>query len=80
MYKPLGNKVVIERIESKKETGFGLILTKTDEVDRSVVKSIGSDVVEVELNDEVLVNWNKAVKIENELYVIPVTEIVCIFE
>ena len=80
MYKPLGNKVLVERIEGKKETGFGLILTKTDEVDRSVVKSIGSDVVEVELNDEVLVNWNKAVKIENELYVIPVTEIVCIFE
>ena len=34
----------------------------------------------VEVGDEVLLNWVKAVKVEDETYVVPITEVIFIYE
>ena len=59
--------------------GLSSILKSSDEPDRAKVISIGNKVDEVFINDVVLINWNKATKIENETYVVPVTEVVWIY-
>ena len=80
MYRPLGDKVVVKRIPAKKETASGIILRHTEDPDRGVVQFIGPDVTEVQIDEQVLVNWNAARKVEDETYVVPVTEIIWIFE
>jgi co-chaperonin GroES (HSP10) len=76
--KPLQNKVLIERLESVKETASGIILKSSEEPDRAKVLAIGPDVTEVEVGDIVLLNWNAAVK-SGDNYVISIDHVVFIY-
>jgi co-chaperonin GroES (HSP10) len=77
--KPTRDNIIVERIIREAATASGIILKSSDEPDRAKVISIGNKVDEVFINDVVLINWNKATKIENETYVVPVTEVVWIY-
>jgi co-chaperonin GroES (HSP10) len=77
--KPLRNNIVVTRMAAEKQTASGIILKNTEEPDRAKVVAIGPKVDEVQIGDELLVNWNKAVKVENEDYIVPITEVVFIY-
>jgi len=76
--KPLGNRIVIERVEGSKQTESGIILKSSNEPDKAKVISIGPKVDEVEVGDVVLVNWNAAVKL-GDYYVITIDHVVFIY-
>jgi co-chaperonin GroES (HSP10) len=81
MIKPLGNKVVVERLVKKDNTTeSGIILKSNEEPDRAIIMAIGSEVDEVQVGEVVLINWNKATKYKDETFVIPVTEVVFVYE
>jgi chaperonin GroES len=76
--KPLGNRIVVERIEASKETESGIILRSTPDPDKAKVLAIGPLVNEVEVGDVVLLNWNAAVK-SGDNYVITIDHVVFIY-
>lgn len=77
--KPLRDNIIVTRIAAEKQTTSGIILKRTEEPDRAKVESLGDKVDEVLIGDTVLINWNKAIKIENEKYVVPVNEVIFIY-
>jgi co-chaperonin GroES (HSP10) len=77
--KPLGNRIVVERIEASKTTDSGIILRSTPDPDRAKVMAIGPLVDEVEIDDVVLLNWNAATK-SGDYYVIPIDHVIFIYE
>ena len=76
--KPLGNRIVVERIEASKETESGIILRSTPDPDKAKVLAIGPNVNEVEVGDIVLLNWNAATK-SGDHYVIPIDHVIFIY-
>ena len=84
--KPTRNNVLVERIPGAKLTDTGIILKSTLDPDRGKVEAIGPEVEEVSIGEEVFLNWNAATKIDKsigvgyERYIVPVTEIVFVFE
>ena len=83
--KPIKSNVIVELIEKEKVTSGGIILQKADptEANRGLVVSIGPEVTDIVLGQEVLPNWNAAKKMkfeEQNLYVVDEEEIVLIFE
>ena len=83
--KPIKNKVILELIEKEKVTSGGIVLQKADptEANRGLVVAIGPEVTDVEVGQEVLPNWNAAMKMkydDSQLYVVDQDEIVLIFE
>ena len=83
-YRPTGSNVIVSRIEGSKETESGIILKSSQEPDKAKIIAIGPDVTEVAVDEVALVNWNSSRKItgveEEELYVIPITEVIFIYE
>ena len=77
--KPTKDNIIVERIIKEAATASGIILKSSDEPDKAKVVSIGDKVDEVNVNDVVLINWNKATKIEKETYVVPIKEVVWIY-
>lgn len=77
---PTRNNVLVERIPGVKTTTSGILLKTSFDPDRGKVKSIGPEVSEVSLNEEVFLDWNKATKVENDLYIVSVEDIVFVFE
>jgi co-chaperonin GroES (HSP10) len=77
---PLRDNILVERIAAEKATASGIILKSTGEPDRAVVLAIGSKVDEVQIGEELLVNWNKAVKVEGENYILPIGDVICVYE
>ena len=80
MIKPLGNKIVVERIVADKTTSSGIILQSTQEPDKAKIIALGSEVNEVVVGDIVLINWNVAKRIEGETYIIPITDVIFVYE
>lgn len=80
MFRPTGNNVLIERIAAAKETASGIILKSSEEPDKAKIIAIGSDVEDVSVDEFALVNWNAATMVEDELYIIPIDQIILIFE
>jgi chaperonin GroES len=80
--KPLNNNVIIKRIKKEEVSSGGIVLPggDRDEADRALVEAIGPDVTDVKVGDTVLVNWQKAPKIEGELYKVIMEDIIGIFE
>ena len=76
--RPLHNKVIVERIAGQNVTDSGIVLQRSNEVDRAKVIAIGPDVDEVSVDDIVLIDWNKAVK-AGDNYVLTVDNIVLIY-
>lgn len=77
--KPLHNKVIVERVAGATTTESGIILQRSDEVDRAKIVSVGPDVTEVSVGEVALIDWNKAVKF-GDLYVVTVNNIVFVYE
>jgi co-chaperonin GroES (HSP10) len=81
---PLKDKILISRIAGEKQTEFGIILKRAEGPDRALVESIGPKVDEVSVGDEVLVNWNGAVKVSGkelvkEYYVVAIEHVILIY-
>ena len=76
---PLRNNIIVSRVAAEKQTSSGIILKTAEGPDRAKVIALGPKVDEVQIGDEVLLNWNQASKIDNETYVVPITEVIFIF-
>ena len=82
--KPLKDKIVVSRIAGEKQTEFGIILKSSEGPDRALVESIGPKVDEVAIGDEVLINWNGAVKVsgkelDKEFYVVAIEHVILVY-
>jgi co-chaperonin GroES (HSP10) len=77
---PLRNNVIVEKLEKELTTSSGIILKSNDEADKARVIAIGPEVTDVEVNNILLINWNKATKLMDNLYQINVDEIIGIFD
>jgi co-chaperonin GroES (HSP10) len=78
--KPLGNKIAITRVAAEKQTDSGIVLQRSDEPDVAIVEVIGPDVEDVQVGDKLLINWNKAVKAQDELYIVTEDEVIWVYE
>jgi len=78
--KPTASNVHITRVAAEKQTSSGIILKSSEEPDKARVEAIGKDVTDLEVGEIVLVNWNKATKVEGESYIIPEADIIMVFE
>jgi len=82
--KPLKDKILVSRIAGEKQTEFGIILKTSDGPDKALVESIGPKVDEVSVGDEVLINWNGAVKVsgkelDKEFYVVAIEHVILVY-
>jgi co-chaperonin GroES (HSP10) len=77
-YVPLNKNVIIERKTPEKVSTGGIILQSSIEPDRAIVIATGDESVKV--GDELLLNWNKAYKIEKETYRIHIDDVIAVFE
>jgi co-chaperonin GroES (HSP10) len=80
MYKPLRDNIIVEKLEKDLTTASGIILKSNDDADKAKVIAIGPDVTDVALNEVLLVNWNKAKKIENDTYQINIQDVIGVFD
>lgn len=77
---PLRNNVIVEKLEKELTTSSGIILKSTDEADKAKVIAVGSEVTDVAVGNIILINWNKATKLMDNLYQVNINEVVAIFE
>jgi len=78
--KPLRDNIIIVKEEKSLTTSSGIILKTNDEADRARVIAIGPDVVDVQVDDLVIVNWNKAQIIDRDNFRISVLEVIGVLE
>lgn len=76
--RPLQNKVLVKRIPGETTTSSGIVLQRSNEVDKAEVLAIGPEVEEVNVGDIVLLDWNKAIKAADN-YLLTVDNIVLIY-
>ena len=85
MLVPIKSKVLIQLIEKDKTTETGIILpvADRDEANKATVIAIGDKVLDVQINDTVLPNWNQAIETKYEskrkTYIIDEKDIVLVF-
>jgi co-chaperonin GroES (HSP10) len=80
MIKPLASKIAVKRIAATKTSSGGIILQRTEEPDRAEVVALGPKVTEVAIGDQVLLNWNGAIKSgEADLFVIDIEHVIFIY-
>ena len=78
--KPLRDNIIVKRVAHERKTESGLILqSNAGEPDKAEVVSVGPKVDEVSIGDLLLVNWNKAVKVQDEEYIIPITDVILVY-
>jgi len=80
MYTPLHDKIIVQRLEKVNQTDSGIILKSSPEPDRAKVIAVGPDVEEVAIGEEILVNWNGAIKVKDDIYTLKVEHVVGVFE
>jgi co-chaperonin GroES (HSP10) len=91
MLAPLKNKVLVRLLRKPRVTsgGIALIAGDKEEPSRAVVKSIGEGVDEVQLEDVVMFDWNKAKHVlwvdpdtyeKEDYWLVDVTDIIWVFE
>ena len=76
--KPFSNNVIVKRSEKILTTASGILLQRTDEADYADIVSIGPDVVDVAVNDKVLLDCNKAIKIDKDNSKISVDNVIAV--
>ena len=73
-FKPIGERVLVERLEKKKKTASGIIIPDNakEKPLMGVVKAIGSEVKDVKVNDKVVFGKYSGteVKLEGTEYLI----------
>jgi co-chaperonin GroES (HSP10) len=77
-YVPLNRNVIVERKAPEKVSSGGIILQSSIEPDRAIVIATGDE--SLSIGEELLINWNKAYKIENETYRIHIDDVIAVFE
>jgi co-chaperonin GroES (HSP10) len=77
---PLRNNIIVQRVEKDLTTASGIVLKTNDEADKALITAIGPDVEEVAVGDSVLINWNKAYKLDKEIYKVNVDDVIAVFE
>lgn len=78
--RPLRDNIIVKRLPTDLTTPSGLILKTSDEPDRAEVTALGSQVTEVSVGEVIALNWNKATQIGNDEYILPITEVVFVYE
>ena len=78
-YIPLNDKIIVERLEASKETASGIILKSSGEPDRATVITVADNLDEVSINDELLVNWNGAAKLDENTYRIHIDNVIAVY-
>ena len=77
-YVPLNRNVIVERKAPEKVSAGGIILQSSLEPDRAIVVATSDE--SLSIGEELLINWNKAYKIENEIYRIHIDDVIAVFE
>ena len=77
-YVPLNRNVIVERKAPEKVSSGGIILQSSLEPDRAVVVATSDE--SLSIGEELLINWNKAYKIEKEIYRIHIDDVIAVFE
>ncbi len=86
MLVPIKSKVLIQLIEKAKTTETGIILpvADRDELNKATVIAIGDKVLDVQVNDTILPNWNQAIETQydkgHKTYIIEEKDIVLVFD
>ena len=86
MLVPIKSKVLIELMEKETTTTGGIFLAipDRDDINKAKVIAIGDKVLDVQVNDTVLVNWNQAIETkyddERKTYIIDEKDIVLVFD
>jgi co-chaperonin GroES (HSP10) len=86
MLVPIKSKILIELLEKETTTPAGIVLAvpDRDDINKAKVIAIGDKVLDVQVGDTVLVNWNQAVETkyddERKTYIIEESGIVLVFE
>jgi co-chaperonin GroES (HSP10) len=86
MLVPIKSKVLIELLEKETTTPGGIVLAipDRDDINKAKVIAIGDKVLDVQVGDTVLVNWNQAVETKyddgRKTYIIEEDGIVLIFD
>jgi len=86
MLVPIKSKVLIQLIEKAKTTETGIILpvADRDEPNKATVIAIGDKVLDVQINDTILPNWNQAIETQydkvHKTYIIEEKDIVLVFD
>ena len=86
MLVPIKSKVLIELMEKETTTPGGIVLAipDRDDINKAKVIAIGDKVLDVQVGDTVLVNWNQAVETKyddgRKTYIIEEDGIVLVFD
>ena len=79
--RPLKDNIIVERIKKEEVSSGGIVLPGGDryEADKALVIAIGPEVPEVNVGDELLINWQKAPKINETQYKVSFEDVIGIF-
>ena len=85
MLKPIKKNVIVKAIEKEKVSSGGIILADVDReaATKAQVVAIGTEVTEVQVDEVVLPNWQKAKKSkfdDQEFWVIHEDDIILVFD
>jgi chaperonin GroES len=85
MLTPINSKMIVKLIEKEVTTASGIVLSRADpvEANRGVVVSVGPEVKDVVVGDNILPNWAAAAKTVYDgetLYILKEEDVVLIFE
>ena len=86
MLVPIKSKVLIELLKKETTTPGGIVLAipDRDDINKAKVIAIGDKVLDVQVNDTVLVNWNQAIETKyddgRKTYIIEESGIVLVFD
>ena len=86
MLVPIKSKILIELMEKETTTPGGIVLAipDRDDINKAKVIAIGDKVLDVQINDTVLPNWNQAIETKYEskrkTYIIDEKDIVLVFD
>ena len=76
-YIPLNRNLIVSREEPVRTTSSGIILQTSQEPDKARV--VATSVDDVSVDELLLINWNKAVKIDNQHFRINIDDCVAVF-
>ena len=76
--KTLNDYVIIDRLESNKQTASGIILKSSNEAERALSVGVGPEVSTLVADLVVVVNWMKATKIQGERYYVKAEDVIAI--
>jgi co-chaperonin GroES (HSP10) len=78
-YIPLKQHIIVQRIEGVKETASGIILKTSEEPDKAIVVAVAEGIDEVSVGDELLINWNKLAKLDDDHYRIHIDNVIAVY-